>query len=361
VNESRRILIDVGHPADFHFFRGMAGELSARGWRCLFVAKDKDIMAPLLAAYPFPHRMLTANRGGAVQKILKLPASLRRFFRLVREFRPDNVAGMASLHASWICALLRIPHIAFIDTEPRKLLDALTLPFVQAKITATSYLRELGKNQYRIPGTHELAYLHSGRFQAAASVREELGLEQGESYAIVRFVAWKAIHDVGQPHMDRAARIRLVEMIGARKRVFITSETALPAELRALFFPLPPHRIHDALAFADLYVGEGITMAAEAVTLGVPAVLINSLRMGYCMEAERAGMLFSFPSLTPAALQKIEELLSAPYVRDSFSRRHEEYLAGKIDVTRFMVWFFEHYPASLEMLRKDPSLVHGFV
>lgn len=359
--ENRRMLIDVGHPADFHFFRGMAAELTRRGWQCLFVAKDKDVMTPLLAASSLPYKMLAANRGGPARKILQLPLTLLRFFRLVREFRPDMVAGMASLHASWVCALLRIPHIAFIDTEPRRLLDVLTLPFVQARITGASYLRELGEKQYRIPGTHELAYLHPQRFQADFAVCEDLELKAGERYAIVRFVAWKALHDVGQAHMGHAARNHLVEMISKRVRVFITSETPLPQELAGMQFPLEPHRLHDALACADLYVGEGITMAAEAAILGVPALLINSLRMGYCLEAEKAGLLFQFDRFDDQAEKKLEELLSLPDLRRHFADRYKAYLKGKIDVTGFMVWFFEHYPESLAILRSDPEYAGKFV
>ena len=102
-------------------------------------------------------------------------------------------------------------------------------------------------------------------------------------------------------------------------------------------------------------------MAAEAVTLGVPAVLINSLQVGYCIEAEKAGMLFSFPCFNSAAVNKIDELLNTPNIRQAFKARHAAYLAGKIDVTAFMVWLIEAYPESLAILRNDPDYAGKFV
>ncbi len=49
---------------------------------------------------------------------------------------------------------------------------------------------------------------------------------------------------------------------------------------------IPPHRIHHLMAFADLYVGESATMAAESAILGTHAVFVSSSRRGYTDELE---------------------------------------------------------------------------
>ena len=337
VAKPRHILIDVGHPADLHRFRHFAAELRDRGWTCLIVAKDKDVLLPLLTAFQLPYVVLAANKGGLLRKVVGLPAALWRFYRLARSFQPGIAVSSASLHCSWICALRRIPHLAFIDTEPRRLVDALTLPFLQAKITPLAYQRDLGANHIRYAGNHELAYLHPQRFQPDPAIRSELGLSEDEPFAVVRFVAWKASHDVGLRHMNEAERLQLLQRMAAHKRVFVVSEERLAECFQPHLFPLPPERLHQALAFADLYVGEGITMASEAAVLGTPAVLLNSLRMGYCIEAEKAGMLFSFPFLNAEAEKKIAELLVMPDIKAAFRPKHHAYLQDKIDVTEFMV------------------------
>lgn len=356
----KRILIDVGHPVDLHLFRNFAQELEHRGWNCLFVAKDKDVLVSLIKAYNLTFLLIGRNIHGIFHKILSLPRSFQRFYTVVKSFNPRLAAGVASLHCSWICAATRIPQIAFIDTESRGLIDKVTLPFIKSKITATSYYRDLGRHHFRYPGNHELAYLHPNRFTPDRFVKTALGLTQDEPYCIVRFVAWKALHDLGRQHMNEEQRIELVRMISRYKRVFISSETVLPAALKSYQFPLPPHKLHHALAFADLYIGEGITMASEAATMGIPAVLLNPLRMGYCIEAEKKGMLFQFPKLTPEARIKIQELLAVPQIRKLFKSKHHSLLAGKIDVTAFMVWFVENYPDSEKALEKDPDLVLNF-
>ncbi len=349
------ILIDVGHPAVLHHSRYWAEELTKKGWRCLFVARDKDVLLPLLRAFSFRYEVLAANTGGFFSKLLRLPRLLFDFDRLLRRHRPQLVVSSASLHGSWACARRRIPHIAFIDTEPRRLVDAVTLPFVQAKVTPRAYYRRLGPGHYRYPGNHELAYLHPRRFRPDPSVRQKLGLAASERYAVVRFVAWKAFHDLGRPRMKKEDRLRLVEILNRRMRVFIVSERPLEPELQQFHFPLSPDLFHDALAFADLYAGEGITTAAEAAVLGVPAVLINSLRMGYCLELQRFGLLYRFDRFTEKACAKIEELASSADPRARFAENHRRFLSQAIDVSAFMAWFIERFPASADEWRANPE------
>lgn len=361
MKKNRRLVIDVGHPADLHFYRLLYEELKTRGWRCLFVAKDKDVIVPLLKAYHLPFVVMAKNKGGLLSKILQLPFDLSRFYRIIKRFRPSMALSAVSLHCSWVCAIVRIPHVAFIDSEHRPVVDAITLPFLQAKVTAFSYYRTLGKNHFHYEGNHEIAYLHPRRFKPDASVKAELGLAEDEPYVIVRFVAWKAFHDVGVSHLSEADRICLIHQIQKHKRVFITAEASLPVEFRPYLFPLAPHRLHDALAFADLYVGEGTTTASEAVTLGTPAILFNSLRVGYCIDAEKHGMLFSFNRLSPQALQKIEQLLLLPQIKSAFHENYCTFMPDKIDVMAFMAWFVHHYPASMHELKSSPDFAQRFL
>ncbi len=295
------------------------------------------------------------------RKLMYLPVELYQFAAVLRKFHPDMIISNLSLHGSWIGWIDHIPHIAFIDTEERRLLDSVTAPFVQAKLTSYSYYRELGQNHLRYPGNHELAYLHPKRFTPDISVLNELGLEKDEPFVVLRLISWNAFHDARQQRMSNAERMELVHNIAKKKRVFITAESALPTVLDSFRFPLPASRIHDALAFADLYVGEGITMASEAAVLGTPAVLLNPLQMGYCLEEERLGMLFRFDRLGGEATQKIAELLELADIREVFRENHRHFISSMIDVTAFMTWFVETYPESLARMREDPGYAGRFV
>ncbi|MDZ7317463.1 MAG: DUF354 domain-containing protein [candidate division KSB1 bacterium] len=338
----RRVLFDVGHPCEVHHYRWAAKIMEARGRQCLFVAREKDVLIDLLEAYRLPYVLLSRNRGGVLRKLLQVPLDLLRFHRILRRFRPQRVVSAVSLHAAWVSAWNRVMHIAFIDTEPRRLLDLFTLGFVDFKVTAFSYQRRLGRHHIRYHGNHELAYLHPQRFHPDHSVLQELGLQPGERYVLMRFVAWRALHDLGLPRMSDEERIRLVRVLAEKRRVFISAEDELPKELEPFRFPLPAHRLHDALAFADLYVGEGITTASEATVLGTPAVLVNPMRVGYCGEAARKGMLFYFDRPVDALWTLLDRLTALPSIRDRFSQAHRRLLQGTIDVSAFMAEVIEN-------------------
>ena len=91
------------------------------------------------------------------------------------------------------------------------------------------------------------------------------------SLFVVRFVAMVAVHDTNEAGLDLDAKRRLIAELSERGRVLVTSEDDLPPDLEPHRLRIPAHRMHDALAFARLYVGDSQTMAAEAAILGTPS------------------------------------------------------------------------------------------
>ncbi len=84
---------------------------------------------------------------------------------------------------------------------------------------------------------------------------------------ILRFVSWSAFHDVGQAGFSDDEKIYLVTELSKHIKVFISSENELPDRLLQYKINIPPERMHDALAYATLFIGEGATMTSEcAVT-----------------------------------------------------------------------------------------------
>ncbi len=340
----RRILIDVCHPAEVHHFKHLYWELSKSGWTFLFVAKDKDVTAALLAAYDLPHLLFSSSRRGLFRKILSIPHDLFHFYRIVRRFRPTFLFSNLSLHASWVAAIYPVVHIAFIDTEHRRLLDYVTLPFAQVKLTPRAYGRHLGRLHYRYAGNHEMAYCHPQRFAAQADIRSLLGLEADDSFVLLRFVAWSAFHDVGLLGISLALKQQLIDEIEKDRRVFISSEAPLPPELQHYQLNVPPDRIHDVLYYADAYIGEGGTMASEAACLGTPAVYINALPLGYCQEEAQAGLLRHYDNISSHDIADI----AAVSRTQQFRQRHEKFIRSCDDVTAVLAQFVKSYPASLK-------------
>jgi len=356
----KRILIETGHPGQIHQFRHLCLKLTEAGYRVMIVAKQKDISRQLLEAFHLDHQLIGRPGGaGIVRKILRLPALYLQYFRILRRFRPDIMISRFSLQSAHLGWLLRIPHIGYTDTEHVQKLDAFTVPFVKTRITSVFYGRSLGKNHYRFLGNTELFYLHPNHFSPDPSVLKMLGVEPEEPYAILRFVSWNAHHDVGLKGISEPMKVQIVKQLEKMMRVFVSSEEPLSPTLAPNGFKVPPERMHDALAFASLYLGEGMTMASEAALLGTPSVYVNPLMCGYLQDEADAGLVVTLPDESGLP-ETLEEMLAIKDAKAKALLLRNEYLADKCDPTAFLFWLVTNYPDSLNALQANPALALQF-
>jgi hypothetical protein len=191
-------------------------------------------------------------------------------------------------------------------------------------------------------GYHELAYLHPNRFQPDPARLAAFGLDADEPYSLVRFVSWQAVHDKREKGLTGEQKRALVETLQRHGRVLISSESALPAELAQFEVKGPVEDIHHLLAYAQLVVGESATMSSESACLGVPAVMIATTGRGYTDDEERRyGLVRHFTEdQYDAAVQAIEKLF-AESPREFGQLARKRLLEEKIDVTQWMVDYFE--------------------
>lgn len=355
----KKIVIDIGHPGQVHQFKYIYAMLVQSGYEVLFTAKEKEMTIELLDNYGMPYHIIGKSKNGLLIKILNIPYTCFKFYKTMLEYKPDIILSRFSFHASWISFLVRKSHIGFTDTEHVNFADILTVPFVNVKLTSTSYKKNLGKNHFRYAGNTELYYLHQNRFTPNHSIFELLGLKRNEKYAVIRFVSWNAHHDVGQTGLTLKDKIKLVEELSQKIKVFITSEKEIPYELKKYELKTAPKHIHSVLKFADLYVGEGATMASEAAVLGTPSIYINSLSLGYLDEQIKSGILFHYRN-SELAIKKAIELANDRNSKSKISTKVNRYLNGKVDVTSFIVWFIKTYPSSINILKENPGYQFNF-
>ena len=154
--------------------------------------------------------------------------------------------------------------------------------------------------------------------------------------------------------------MRLVARLEKEMRVFISSECSLPPELCDYRANIPPEKLHDLLAFARLYVGEGATTAAECVMLGTPAIYINSLTAGTLQEHEANGLLFSLRDDRNLCACLDRVLSGNSFVSGLRSRVYRHIRQKKIDVTAFLAWFIEDYPESVRIMQERPDYQYRF-
>ena len=301
-------------------------------------ARDKDVTLDLLDHYALPYRTLStigSGHWGMAKEFLQREWAL---LRLIRDFNPDVVTEIGGVFVAPICKLLGKPSVVFTDSEHVRIDRYLTYPFAGEVCTPACFKRDIGKSHIHYPGYHELAYLHPNYFQPDSAVLDEIGVSAGEPFSVVRFVAWKASHDVGQKGFSSSFKQKIIQTLSRYGKVFISSEGRLPSEFESLSLNVSPIRIHDILAYSSLYLGEGATMATEAGILGTPSIYVSSLvgTMGNFDElVNDYELVYSYQD--PAeALQQAVSLLEKDNTKDEWMRRRERMLTEKIDVTNFV-------------------------
>lgn len=337
-----RILIEITHPAHVHFFRNAIAEFQKRGHRVAVTAREKDVTTTLLKNFEIPFTTLSQIGRSKFALIGELIARDACLWRFCRKFKPDVLTAISGVFAAHVGWFIGKPVIVWDDTEIATMAHKITYPFVTAVYSPDCYEKSFGKKHHFYPGCHELAYLHPKRFTADAEIVKGLGINPGEKYCIIRFVSWQAHHDVGQHGFAGDQKLNFVKEIAKYATPYITSEADLPEELKAYRLNVPAHLVHHVMAFAALYVGEGATMASESAVLGVPAVYINTLKLGYINMLEKYGLVKQTTD-TQQALQQSLGWLADPEAKQKCAAARKELLADKIDVTDYIVDIIERY------------------
>jgi len=349
-----KILIDMGHPAHVHLFKNFIWEMEKKGHQILVTARDKDVVTQLLKAYNIPYIPVGKKGTGSLNLIKEWILRDIKITRIARKFNPDILLGVlnpATAHAAWILGKVSV---TFTDSEPEiakyPVADTITLPFTNVILTLSSVRHDYGEKEIRINSYKELASLHPFRYSPDPDVLNVAGLTPEDDYALVRFVAWGAYHDMGQGGLTRDDKHALIKKLEGSYHVFISSESLLPSEFEKYRLPIPPERMHDFLHYAKIFVSDSQTMTTEAALLGTPAIRCNSFvgknDMGNFVELEEQYHLIYNCKDGPSVLSKVNELLQSQNLKDEWIKKRITLLKDKIDLTEFMVWFIENYPLS---------------
>ena len=310
-----------------------------RGDAVLVLSREKECANGLLQAYDIPYTSISRIGRNKLGLAAEMIWRDWRMWRAARGFKPDVLVGIMGVTIAQVGKLIRKPAIVFYDTEHAAITNRVIYPLAHSVCTPTCYQRTVNGNHVTYPGYHELAYLHPDRFSPDPAVLELVGVNPDDDYFIVRLVSWQASHDVGETGLPFLFVRQLVKRLEKAGPVLISSEVALPPDLEKYRFTLPPEQMHSVMAHATLMVGESATMASESAVLGVPALFISDTGRGYTDEEENAyGLVFNFTtSQTEPAMQKIEELLAMPNLKEEFRHRRARLLEDKIDTTVWLV------------------------
>ncbi len=349
-----RIIFNIGHPAQVHLFKNLIWNLEKKGHGCKITIINKDVSSHLLKAYGFNYEIVGNAKSSLFSKATELIKIEYNLYRLCRIYQPDIlVGGVGNAYVAHVGKLIGRPSIVFDDTEHAKISHILMDHFADVICTPSCFKNDIGKNQVRYNGYHQLAYLHPNYFKPNPDVLKEAGLGKEDKFIVVRLVSWNADHDIGQKGIQNS--IEFIRELEKYARVLISSEGKLDRELKKNEIKVPPEKMHELLYYASLYVGEGATMTTESAILGTPSIYVSSLTgtMGNLIELEKYNLVFSYKDYYDA-LKKSIELLQCRHIKNVWKERRNVLIRDKIDVTSFMGWFIENYPYSfVEMKEKD--------
>lgn len=361
--KNKNILIVTGHPAQIHNFRNLKKLLEANGANVTWLATEKEMSKYLLNCYGIDYHLLKRPSGSLISKVKVFISNTRLAMKLMRRNKIDLVVSRISPYVTMASWLKRIKHIGLTDTESAGIYDKVFSGMIHSLITADSFKRTLRDDQIRVASILELFYLHPNRYQPDRSILDILGVKEGESYVILRFVSWGAYHDKGITGFTDDNKRKAVEAFSKYAKVFISAEGDLPEDLEKYKISIPAERMHDALAYANMFFGESATMASESGVLGTYAIYLNENFLGYTDELERHNLLSSFKTDEESQLKAIDkavEILSMGDLSDQLKSRRDEFLNSHIDLTAFLNWYIENFPDSYKEIQNDPQLQNNF-
>lgn len=359
-----RYLFDIGHPAEFHYFRGVIRNLEQKGHRVLVTVRDKEMTLELLKESGMEFICTGRNIPSRLGKIFTLFRNNLHIYRAIRKFKPDLIINFFSPFAAQAGWLAGIPVLGFHDTEIASVSLKLAQPFTKTVVVPECYTRTLPQEKtLKFRGYFELCHLRPHYFTPDPTVADDLGVHKEEKIALVRFVSRHAIHDVGLRGLSLDMKRKAVREFSKLARVFISSEEKLPDDLEPFRINIPPNKIHDVMFQATLCYGESATMSAESAVLGTPALFLDEKGRGYTHDLEnKYGLVFNFTISLRDQRQSIDKGIELLQKSDNrlWQKKRKQLLRENIDVTSFMTWLIESYPESAETLKKDPDYQFRF-
>ena len=330
-----RVLFDIVHPAQVHFFKNVISCLKDRRDEVVVTARKKDVAIDLLNALGIEHTCISDKGANMLAMGWELLVRDLRLIKIARRFRPDVMVGRVGVSVGPVGKLLGVPTVVYDDMEHAKLQAAIGMTFATYICTGLGYYRDFGKRQVRFRGPPVLSYLDSKYFQSNPEPIKQAGVDL--PYIFLRTVSWGASHDVGRGGAGESDLREAVERLSKFGRVIISSEESLPESLSEYENPVPVDQMHNLLAHASLCLVEGGTMAAEAAVLGVPAICLGTYDFGYLRALENEYGLIFRPGGLKEALEIAEDLLQKDDLKEQWRAKQEKMLAESDDVVEFQL------------------------
>ncbi len=362
-----KVLFHLGHPAHYHLFKNIIATLKQQGHHPTVLIKKKDVLEELLISESIPYKSLLPkgrndSRMGIAIGLLK--ADLRMFIYCIRN-RPDLMVG-TSIVNSHVGKILNIPVINVNEDDANvvPLYAKLSYPWANVILSPDSCINGKWKNKtIKYHSYHELAYLHPDNFVPDKNIEKKY-TDPSKPFFVLRFAKLTAHHDKGISGFETDTIEKLIEVLRPHGKIIITSEKKINPKFDEFCLAVNAIDMHHLLAFANLFIGDSQTMAAEAGVMGTPFIRFNDFveKISYLNDLENIYELgYGFKTTDmDKMLNKVKDLVHNPEIKKVFQERRTKMLSEKINLSKFLSWFIQDYPQSKNIMRENPDYQYKF-
>lgn len=362
-----KLLFYLGHPAHFHLFKPTINILSQKGHEFIITIKSKDVLSDLLngSGLPFINLSTSIRKNSQFSILLGLFNRDFKLFWISKRFKPDILVGSAA-EIAHVGRLLNIPSLVLFEDDLKFVpqFAKIAAPFADLLIcpeACSAWKWKYKTIQYN--SYHELAYLAPKYFKPNFNNVINF-FKKKDRVFLIRFAKLTAYHDQGKKGISKEIAIKMINILKPHGKIYISSERELESEFEKYRININPMYMHDILYYSDLYIGDSQTMTAEAAVLGTPSLRFNDFvgKLGYLEELEKSySLTYGIKTNKPEQLlSKITEIISVTDLKRQWLVKKEKMLREKIDLTAFLVWFFENYPNSRFTIEKNPEYQYNF-
>ena len=351
-----KILFALNHPAHYYLFKYII-KLTSFNHKIYIVIRDKDVLSELLKLENVKyHQLLGKNNGKSIISIIfnsfiGLVKQNYNLYKFCKNKRPDLMLG-TDISISHIGKMINIPSLIYNedDYEINKLFCKATYPF-SSSIIAPKYT-SVGKYEYKkiaYNGIQKMSYLNPKYYIPNNDITKIAKLKGKQKYFIIRVVSLAAIHDI--ENKSKGININLLKKIihklSPHGKVFISSEKKLPDVFNKYKVSIPKNRMHDFIAFSEMFIGDSQSMCAEAGILGVPFIRINDFvgKIEYLNDLENNYCLGwgILPTETKKIFNTIDEIIQNKNVKSEWLIKKELLFKEKVDLVDFSISIIKKY------------------
>jgi predicted glycosyltransferase len=336
-----RIWFDVLTPKQVMFFRRAVAFLQEKGHDVL--CTSRDYREPVELARMKGMKLEIVGRHGGSERYGKLVASAERIRALadiVNGFSPDVAVTFSSPEGARVAFGLGIRHIGFNDSPHATAVAKLTVPLMNRllcpqaiPVSAWTRFGISARNITRYRALDPAAWLKGEKSRTGSSGRKMalVRLEESKaSYLADGKLSSSALVDVAVDELSRHADVsvlcRYSDQIEEAKQKYGDKARIVEGVFDGV----------SLLKTADLFIGAGGTMSAEAALLGVPTISIVPVRYHVEDYLVKTGLVAR--TRDPRTLSRLaKKMLADEKFRAAHAKKAARMLASMEDPVKKMI------------------------